>query len=124
MSAPEMGFEQTKSGSEGFRFRLFNDPRMRVVAPTAHAMGRSSDVAYDDCALWYWLRTPVAGSSSTAMVYPAETRFGDINLMNTWPMPVRAISGIRPALNLNSGVAVCDKPDAHGVYSLLFGGVS
>jgi len=119
LSAPEMGFEKTKTGSEGFRFPLFNDARMRVVAPTPAAIGKPDDYVYDDCSLWYWLRTPVLGSSTMAMVFNSDHKFGDYNAVSTGQLPVRAISGIRPALNLNSGIAVSGEPDGSGVYTLL-----
>ena len=121
LSAPEIGFEEIKTGIEGFRFPLFNDARMRVVAPTPAAIGKPDDYVYDDCSFWYWLRTPVAGSSTTAMVYNSDHKFGDYNAASTGQLPVRAISGIRPALNLDSGTAVSSEPDGSGVYSLLVG---
>jgi hypothetical protein len=122
LSAPEMGFEKTKTGTEGFRFPLFNDGRMRVVAPTPAAIGKPDDYVYDDCSFYYWLRTPVLGSGSDAMVYNSDHKVGDYNGLSTGRSAVRAVSGIRPALNLDSGAAVSGAPDALGIYTLLFGG--
>jgi len=121
LSAPEMGFEKTRTGTEGFRLPLFSDARMRVVAPTPAAIGKPDDYVYDDCSFWYWLRTPISGSSTMAMVYNSDHRVGDYNSLSTGQSQVRSISGIRPALNLDSGVVVSNGPDALGVYTLLFG---
>jgi hypothetical protein len=118
LSAPEMGFEKTKTGTEGFRFRLFNDARMRIAAPTPAAIDKPSDYIYDDCSFYYWLRTPVGGSSTMSMFYYAEHRMGDTNNMLTGILPARTINGIRPVLNLDSGIHVSPKPDASGIYTL------
>ncbi|MBN1366556.1 MAG: hypothetical protein JW967_01335 [Dehalococcoidales bacterium] len=42
-STPEIGLEHSRAGTEGFRFPLFNDTRMKVVAPTSAAINRLSD---------------------------------------------------------------------------------
>jgi hypothetical protein len=120
LSAAEMGFETRTN--EGFRFPLFNDPRIRVVAPTPTAIHRPVDYIYNDCSFWYWLRTPVLGSTSMAMHYNSDHKIGDNNPSSAGQLPVRAISGIRPAMNLNSGIIVSREPDALGIYTLLFGG--
>jgi len=122
LSAPELGFEKTKTGTEGFRFPLFNDARMRVTAPTPAAIGKPDDYVYDDCSFYYWLRTPIAGSSTMSMFYYAEHRMGDTNNMLTGVLPVRTINGIRPVLNIDSGALISAKPDKQGIYTLLFGG--
>lgn len=122
LSAPEMGFEKTKTGTEGFRFRLFNDARMRVIAPTSGAMGKSEDHVYDDCSLFYWLRTPVLDSSILSMIYNSDHKFGDFNGSSTSQIPVRSVCGIRPAMNLDSSTQVSEEPDSLGIYKLIFGG--
>jgi hypothetical protein len=121
-SAPEMGFEKTKTGTEGFRFPLFNDARMRVVAPTPEAIGKPKDYVYDDCSFYYWLRTPIAGSSTMSMFFYADHRMGDTNCMLTGSFHARTVTGIRPAMNLDSKTRISDKPDKNGIYSLIFGG--
>ena len=126
LSAPEMGFETVRTGDqgfryEGFRFPLFNDPRMRVVAPMPAAIGKPSDYIYDDCSIWYWLRTSGPGSRSVAMAYNSEHKRSDSNGTPTTLLPVWAICGIRPVLNLDSRVTVSDEPDALGIYTLLLG---
>ena len=121
LSAPEIGLEHSKNSAEGFRFSLFNDGRMRVVAPIPAAVGQPADYVYDDCSLFYWLRTPAPGSSDAAMIYNAEHRNGDTNGSPTGRLPARAICGVRPALNIESGLSVSDEPDMYGVYSLILG---
>jgi hypothetical protein len=121
-SAPEMGYEKDANGTEGFRLPLFNDARMRVVGLLPAAIGKPADYVYDNISIWYWLRTPAPGSSSSALVYNSDHKFGDYNPASTGQLPVNIINGIRPALNLESGTTVADTPDARGVYTLLFGG--
>lgn len=123
LSAPEIGFEKLKNGVEGFRFPLFNDGRMRVAAPTYQAIGKPDTYVYDDCSLFYWLRTPFPGSHSKTMIYNSDHKLTDTNGMTVSPLAVKAVCGIRPVLNLVSSVTVTDKPDAEGIYTLLFGGV-
>ena len=121
LSAPEMGFEKNKTGTEGFRFPLFNDPRMRVVAPTPAAIGKPDGYVYNDCSLFYWLRTPCFGSPTTAMIFNSDHKVGDYNAVSINPLPVSKVCGIRPALNLDSNLAVSEEPDALGIYTLLSG---
>lgn len=122
LSAPEMGFEKNKTGIEGFRFPLFNDARMRVIAPTPAALGKPDDYVWDDCSLFYWLRTPVLGSSILSMIYNSDHKFGDFNGSSMGQIPVRSVCGIRPALNLDSDARVSEEPDSLGIYNLMFGG--
>jgi hypothetical protein len=126
LSAPELGLEEAQAVVEGFRFPLFNDGRMRVVAPTAAAIGKPADYVYDDCSLYYWLRTAVRGSSTASFIYDSDHRIGDYKCspvsprMPNGPAHVRGVCGIRPALNLNSGVTVSKEPDGNGIYTLVF----
>jgi hypothetical protein len=122
LSAPEIGFEKAKTCDEGFRFRLFNDARMHIVAPTPAAIGKPEGYVYDDCSFWYWLRTPMPGSTTAAMVYNSGHRFGDFIGTPVGGLPVRLTSGIRPALNIDSGVKVSEETDANGIHTLLLGG--
>ncbi len=118
-----MGFEKNKNGTEGFRFPLFHDGRMRVAAPIPAAIGRPDGYNYDDCSFYYWLRTPAAGSYTMSMYYNSDHKVGDNNGASFREMPVKAACGIRPALNLDSDTAVSDVPDKQGVYTLICGGV-
>ena len=128
LSAPELGFEEAQPVTEGFRFPLFSDGRMRVAAPTPAAIRRPEDYVYDDCSMYYWLRTPVRGSSNMCLLYDSDHRIGDFkstpisSRTPAGPTYVRSVCGIRPALNLDSGVTVSDKPDNDGIYTLVFKG--
>jgi hypothetical protein len=124
LSAPELGLEDAQSVVEGFRFPLFNDGRMRVVAPTPAAIGRPDDYVYDDCSLYYWLRTAERGSSTANFVYDSDHRIGDFKCspasprMPNGPAHVRGVCGIRPALNLDSSIVVSDQPDQNSIYTV------
>ena len=126
MSAPELGLEDAQSVVEGFRFPLFNDGRMRVVAPTPAAIGKPAGYVYDDCSLYYWLRTAVRGSSTASFIYDSDHRIGDFKScpvsprMPNGPAHVRGVCGIRPALNLDSAVRVSAQPEASSIYSLIY----
>ena len=120
-SVPEMGFEKQMNGVEGFRFRLFNDARYRVVAPTNSVLRKPEDYIYDDCSFFYWLRTPVPGSKSKCWVWASEHKLTDQNGSSLAPVPVNVVCGVRPALNLDSAVGI-SVPDENGIYDLLLGG--
>ena len=128
LSAPELGFEEAQSVTEGFRFPLFNDGRMRVAAPTPAAIHRPADYVYDDCSMYYWVRTAARGSSSVCLLYDSDHRIGDFRstpVGSRTPSGLthaRSVSGIRPALNLDSNVSVSEKPDSNGVFTLVLGG--
>jgi len=128
LSAAEIGFEEAQTMQEGFRFSLFNDGRMRVVAPTPAAIGKPDGYVYDGGSIYYWLRTPAPGSANVAYVYDSDHRVIDFKgtpLSSRTPSGftyVNSVCGIRPALNLDPGVTVADEPDADGIYNLLYPG--
>jgi hypothetical protein len=128
LSAAELGFEEAQTMQEGFRFSLFNDGRMRVVAPTPAAIGRPSDYVYDDCSIYYWLRTPAPGTTNACYIYDSDHRVIDFKgtpLSTRTPSGltyVNSVCGIRPALNLDPGVTVTNEPDVDGIYTLLYPG--
>jgi hypothetical protein len=126
LSAAELGFEDVQPVMEGFCFPLFHDGRMRAVAPTPTAIGKPSDYIYDDCSFFYWLRTAAPGSSSASLIYNSDHRSADFRgapisgASFSGPTHVNGVCGIRPALNLDSGVTVSDQAETSGIYSLIF----
>ena len=126
LSVAELGFEDVQPVVEGFRFPLFHDGRMRAVAPTLAAIGKPDDYVYEGCSFYYWLRTAVRGSATASLLYDSDHRAADYKsapvggFTFSGPAHVCGVSGIRPALNLDSGVRVSDGADANGVYTLIF----
>jgi len=128
LSAAELGFEEAQTMQEGFRLSLFNDGRMRVVAPTPAAIGKPDDYAYDGVSIYYWLRTPAPGSTNASYIYDSDHRVIDFKgtpLSTRTPSGVtyvNSVCGIRPALHLNPSIAVTDEPDVDGIYTLICSG--
>jgi hypothetical protein len=126
LSTHELGFEDVQQVVEGFRFPLFHDGRMRAVAPTPAAIGKPADYVYDDCSFHYWLRTAARGSSSASLLYDSDHRVADSkgapvgSMTFSGPTHVSGVCGIRPALNLDSGVNVSEQPGMNGIYTLIF----
>lgn len=120
LSAAELGLE-TDVRNEGSRLRLFLDARMRMCAPENAAIGRGADFVYSQSALTWWLRSPVAGSSSLGKIFNAEHKFGDVAPVTMTLAPVCTVAGIRPALNLRDDVPVGTR-DGFGIYTLDLGG--
>ena len=120
LSGAEIGFEFTSLCTEGFRYGLFADGRMRVCAPSPAAIKRESGYVYDGCAFYYWLRSPIAGKRGFAAIYNSDHKMGDNNRNPVSPLPARSICGIRPATNIRPDVQISEKPDKSGVFSLIF----
>ena len=122
LSGAELGCEYISVCPEGFRYGLFADGRMRACAPTPVAIKRDSGYVYNDCSLFYWLRSPAAGTRGFASIYYSDHKMAtaDMNMNATSQLPVRSICGIRPAMNIDSTIQVTDKPDQGGAHSFIY----
>jgi hypothetical protein len=113
LSNTEVGLSNESGVAEGSKWDLFSDDNSRKAYPTAEAVSRSeyTNSSLNASSPWYWrLRTPYAGDSSYAWY---------VNTGGTLSSNVRAYSGnrgVRPALELDSGILVSDTPDTDGAY--------
>ena len=112
LSNTEVGLSNENGIAEGSKWDLFSDNNSRLAYPTAEAVSKSE---YTNSNLnmsspwWWWLRTPHAGYA-----YPARNVGTGGALHNA-----RACYGhwgVRPALELDSGILVSDSPDTDGAY--------
>lgn len=112
LSNTEVGLVNENNIAEGKLMSLFSTASNRITKPTATAVSKSE---YTNSSLnansdWnYWLRTPYASSSNFAR---CVNEYVTINISSAYYGNV----GVRPALNLNSTIAVSDAPDADGAY--------
>jgi len=119
-STAEMGYEDLRFGNEGYRFTLFNEPRMRFAVPTARALGREKGYVYNDIAFYYFLRSrPAANVRNKLVTFACEHKVGDVNNHALGQSYCRMLSGIRPVLCLRADVPVSGEPDELGVYTLI-----
>jgi hypothetical protein len=112
LSNTEVGLSNENGIAEGSKWSLFSDDNSRKAYPTAEAVSRSEYTSSDLNASspWYWwLRTPYAGTS-----YSARNVRADGTLSNTYAYSGNR--GVRPALELDSGILVSDTPDTDGAY--------
>lgn len=116
LSNTEVGLANENSIAEGKRMSLFSTASNRIAKPTSQAVGKSeytNSSLNANSAWYYWLRTPHASYSDGAR--GAGT---DGSLSYTYAY--YGFRGVRPALNLNSTIAVSDAPDADGAYTIVW----
>ena len=117
LSNTEVGLSNENGIAEGSKWDLFSDNSSRKAYPTAEAVSRSE---YTDPNLnasspwWWWLRTPNAGNSYYARFVNTD---GTLNHYHAY----YGYRGVRPALELDSGILVSDTPDTDGAYIIQWG---
>ncbi|ARD47560.1 DUF6273 domain-containing protein [Sporosarcina sp. P33] len=115
-STTEVGLANEGGVAEGSKWPLFTSDASRQANPTAQAVSASNytNANLTAAKLWYWwLRTPSAGNASYVRLVISDGSLSVVSAYNGY-------SGVRPALNLPSGLAVSDAPDTDGAYILEF----
>lgn len=112
LSTTEVGLANENGISEGVAFSKFSSDSDRLANPTSQAVDNNTylNVGLADGKPWYWwLRTP--DMSSTYLVRYVRAS-GTLDRNNAYS----GIRGVRPTLNLQSGIVVSDSPDSDGAY--------
>ena len=118
LSKTEVDLGNESGIAEGSKWDLFSADNSRKAYPTAEAVSKSEYTSSDLKASspWrWWLRTPNASSST--LVRDVGT---DGTLFNTYAYV--GTRGVRPALELDSGILVSNSPDEDGAYIIQWGG--
>lgn len=117
LSEQEVGLGSENSIAEGSLLALFSsDNSSRLCKPTANAVSNSS---YTDSYLsasqnWgWWLRSP---DSSNSYYVRGVDRDGSSGFRAAYS----GTYGVRPALNLSSGILVSDSADSDGAYTIVW----
>jgi hypothetical protein len=111
LSRTEVGLGNENGIAEGSKWDLFSDDNSRKAYPTAEAVSASE---YTYLTWNWWLRTPRTDSSRDAgHVHPD----GVLDLSSAH----NGRLGVRPALELDSGILVSDTPDIDGAYIIQWG---
>jgi len=112
LSETETGLGNENGIVEGTAFAIFaaNADRIAYLTTQARLNTLSASKPANDAAAWYWwLRTPVAADSRYARyVYSDGTPYNGA--------AYNGCRGVRPALNLSSGILVSDDVDEDGCY--------
>jgi len=112
LSNTEVGLSNENGIAEGSKWDLFSNNNSREAYPTAEAVSRS-EYTFVGGAWYWWLRTPYAGSSNYARRVDTDGTWGRTDAYD-------GLIGVRPALELDSGILVSDTTDADGCYTLSF----
>lgn len=117
LSKQEVGLGSENSIAEGSRLALFSsDNSSRLCKPTANAVSNST---YNNSSLsasqnWWWLlRSPNSSYS-----YYVRGVFADGS--SNYYYAYFGLYGVRPALNLSSGILVSDSADSDGAYTIVW----
>ena len=113
-SKQEVGLGAENSIAEGALLAMFtSDNSSRLCACTATAISNSNYSSNPTTAAnWYWwLRSPIAGSSYNARRVDSGGGEGDSSAYG-------GFQGLRPLCNLPSGILVSDNPNSDGYYEI------
>jgi hypothetical protein len=117
LSNTEVGLSNENGVAEGSKWDLFSDDNSRKAYPTAEAVSASeyTTSGLSSTKYWrWWLRTPNAGSSRLARYVIIDGTLNNSNAYDgSW--------GVRPALEVGSGILVSDSADTDGAYILIWG---
>ena len=118
LSKQEVGLGSENSIAEGSLLALFSsDNSSRLCKPTANAVSNSTYTSSSLSASqnWFWwLRSPY--SSSSYYVSDVNTGGGS----GSGGLAYNGSRGVRPALNLSSGILVSDSADSDGAYTIVW----
>lgn len=116
LSKQEVGLGSENSIAEGSRLALFSsDNSSRLCKPTANAVSNST---YNNSSLsasqnWWWLlRSPYSSDSYRVRYVYTGSSYGNNASDGNY--------GVRPALNLSSGILVSDSADSDGAYTIVW----
>ena len=118
LSSTEVDRYNDTSHKEGTQFNYFKSGSDRVAYPTKEAIENSTHTSYDLSTSkgWYWLlRTPEFSYENLAYVFLVKPTGLSGNTLCA-----SGTEGVRPALNLDSGVLVSDSPDSDDVYTIMW----
>lgn len=116
LSNTEVGLSNENGVAEGAVWSYFNSADRRKCKPTAEAVSKSeyTSSSLNASSYWYWwLRTPLAGTSDYACIVDAD---GSLSNGRAY----YGYRGVRPALELGSSNLVSDSTDTDGAYVLLW----
>jgi len=116
LSNTEVGLSNENGVAEGSKWDLFSNDNSRKAYPTAEAVSKSeyTNRELNTSSPWYWrLRTPYYGSSSYVRRVDTGGTLGN-------GLAYYGTDGVRPALELDSGILVSDTTDADGCYTILW----
>lgn len=118
LSKQEVSLGSENSIAEGSLLALFSsDNSSRLCKPTANAVSNSD---YIDSHLsasqnWgWWLRSPDSSNSYNVCAVDSD---GSSNYIGAYS---GSFGGVRPALNLSSGILVSDSADSDGAYTIVW----
>ena len=118
LSKQEVGLGSENSIAEGSRLALFSsDNSSRLCKPTANAVSNST---YNNSSLsasqnwWWWLRSPNSSYSDFVRVVYSDGSSSSLYYA------YHGTGGVRPALNLSSGILVSDSADSDGAYTIVW----
>ena len=117
LSKQEFGLGSENSIAEGSLLALFSsDNSSRLCKPTANAVSNStytsSSLSASQNWLW-WLRSPLSSSSYFVRLVHTD---GSSDSNGAF----YGSRGVRPALNLSSGILVSDTADSDGAYTIVW----
>lgn len=112
LSNTEVGLANENSVAEGTKWDLFSNDNSRKANPTAEAVSASeyTNSSLNASSPWYWwLRTPYAGYSNRARYVNSDGTLYNGGAYGGY-------CGVRPALEVGSGILVSDSVDTDGAY--------
>lgn len=117
LSKQEVGLGSENSIAEGSLIALFSsDSSSRLCKPTANAVSNSIYTSSNLSASqnwWWWLRSPYSSNSNRVRIVDTDgTSFGSVAYNGSL--------GVRPALNLSSGILISDSADSDGAYTIVW----
>lgn len=117
LSKQEVGLGSENSIAEGSLIALFSSGQSsRLCKPTANAVSNSTYTSSNLSASqdwWWWLRSPWSSNSNRMRIVNTNgSGFGSVAYNGSL--------GVRPALNLSSGILVSDSADSDGAYTIVW----
>jgi uncharacterized repeat protein (TIGR02543 family) len=117
LSNTEVGLANENGIAEGTLFSLFSSNAARIATATPQCIANtlSPSPSASGAAWYWWLRTPIAGLSHSTCGVEIDGKFYNSAANG-------GFCGVRPALNLASGLLVSDSTDVDGCYTVAAAG--